>query len=137
VSGEDKIVSQNSIDEQIKRIEKAADEAIKKINEAKKIEKAADEAIKKIEKAGDKHGNRWVHTDIYNVWTVLMWTVLSAAGLMVVALVVQKFDHFMINATKDVLPLATGLVGFAGGVVTAIFGKEAAAAAKTGEGNKQ
>jgi hypothetical protein len=42
---------------------------------------------------------------------------------MAFALFIQSYDVDMVNATKDVLPLATGLVGFAGGAVTAIFGK--------------
>jgi hypothetical protein len=62
-------------------------------------------------------------TDYEPMWKVLKWTIISATLLMVVALVIQKFDHTMANATKDVLPLATALVGFASGAVTAIFGR--------------
>jgi hypothetical protein len=47
----------------------------------------------------------------------------SAAGLMAFALAIQSYDDKMVSATIDVLPLATGLVGFAGGAVAAIFGR--------------
>ncbi|HKQ20492.1 MAG TPA: hypothetical protein VJS91_00505 [Nitrososphaeraceae archaeon] len=36
-------------------------------------------------------------------------------------------DHTITNVTKDVLPLCTALVGFAGGAVTAVFGRSIAA----------
>jgi hypothetical protein len=56
-------------------------------------------------------------------WCVPGWAIFSAAGLMAFALFIQSYDVDMVNATKDVLPLATGLVGFASGAATAIFGK--------------
>jgi hypothetical protein len=48
-----------------------------------------------------------------------MFTVASGTFLMSISLVSGKVD-----ATKDVLPFATGLIGFLGGLVTAMFGAQ-------------
>jgi hypothetical protein len=84
--------------------------------------------------ATKKDSDRIFHRENYSVWTVLGWAIFSASGLMIAALVVQMLDHSIVNATKDVLPLATALVGFAGGAVTAIFGKEVSEANKKNQG---
>ena len=46
-----------------------------------------------------------------------MFTVAAGTFLMTISLFSSKPE-----ATKDVLPFATGLVGFLGGLVTAMFG---------------
>jgi|SRR5919106_956827 hypothetical protein len=48
---------------------------------------------------------------------IVMFTVAAGTFLMAISLVSGKPE-----ATKDVLPFATGLVGFLGGLVTAMFG---------------
>ena len=50
---------------------------------------------------------------------VLIITIAAGTLLMVFSL----WAPWWPEAAKDVLPFATGLVGFAGGLVTAIFGK--------------
>jgi hypothetical protein len=48
---------------------------------------------------------------------IVMFTVAAGTFLMAISLASDKPE-----ATKDVLPFATGLVGFLGGLVTAMFG---------------
>jgi len=53
-----------------------------------------------------------------NLNLILLATILSGTFLMAVSLFVPDRPE----ASKDVLPFATALTGFAGGLVTAVFG---------------
>lgn len=53
-----------------------------------------------------------------NVMFVLVVTILAGSAMMTIALFSPRAD-----AIGEVLPFATGLIGFIGGLVTAIFGK--------------
>lgn len=50
---------------------------------------------------------------------IVMFTVACGTFLMAISLLSGKVD-----STKDVLPFATGLIGFLGGLVTAMFGAQ-------------
>ena len=52
---------------------------------------------------------------------VLIGTV--GAAMFIVALALPPTVSTALSAIRDVLPIATGLIGFAGGVVAALFGK--------------
>ncbi|HEY7569879.1 MAG TPA: hypothetical protein VH796_00795 [Nitrososphaeraceae archaeon] len=60
---------------------------------------------------------------------ILKWTIVASTGILVLGLFFQATSNGvtspMASAVKDVLPFATGLIGFAGGLVTAMFGKTA------------
>jgi hypothetical protein len=60
---------------------------------------------------------RGFSTSISTLGYIVMFTVASGTFLMALSLASAKPE-----ATKDVLPFATGLVGFLGGLVTAMFG---------------
>lgn len=53
-----------------------------------------------------------------NVMYVLIFTIVAACALMIAAMYAPHPD-----AVEKVLPFATGIVGFLGGLITAIFGK--------------
>ena len=65
-------------------------------------------------------GRPWIRgfsTATSTLGYIVMFTVASGTFLMSISLLSGKPE-----ATKDVLPFATGLVGFLGGLVTAMFG---------------
>jgi hypothetical protein len=59
---------------------------------------------------------------------VLKWTIVASVAILALGLFFQATSNSdtgpMADAVKDVLPYATGLIGF-GGLVTAMFGKTA------------
>ena len=69
-------------------------------------------------------GSAFDISTVTSIYVVLLAAIIMAGALMMFAIYVQlvSSNDKVAGATKDVLPVATALVGFAGGAVTAIFG---------------
>jgi|SoiMetStandDraft_2_1073263.scaffolds.fasta_scaffold102452_1 hypothetical protein len=64
-------------------------------------------------------GHKWQGRPFTPLENIAVFTVIAGTLLMAVSLFVPRPE-----ATKDVLPFATGLLGFLGGLVTAIYGQK-------------
>jgi hypothetical protein len=58
----------------------------------------------------------------FSLGAVLITTILAGTFLMALSLFARNPEGTE-NTTQDILPFATGLLGFASGLVTALFGK--------------
>ena len=59
------------------------------------------------------------HRGFTTIGNIVTFTVAAGTFLMVVSILVPRPE-----ATKDVLPFATGLIGFLGGLVTAMYRRD-------------